>query len=424
MPLGSRSPYSGLVSPTARTRPSRATVRAVARSSGELGTLALRQLDDRLEWYRDLTAAERSQVGLVAQAGISEFVQWMQAREGVTPSASAVFDQAPAELTRSVTLRHTLDLVRTVVDVVESQVPVLAEPGEEQVLRESVLRFSREIAFAAAEVYAGAAEARGAWDARLESLVVDAVLRGQADESMQSRAAALGWGQVANVTVVAGRVTTDASSSDAQPVDRLRRLLRRNGIDVLATVQRERLIAVLGGTTGPHEVVTEVADDAFGAGPIVIGPTVPHLFAAGRSARAAMSGLSCAPGWPGAPRVVLADQLLPERAMSGEQPARRALVERVHRALTRPEAQPLRQTAEAYIEAGGSLEATARALFVHTNTVRYRLGRIIDVTGYDLTAPRERLAVQLGLAIGSMERAHQVNLHALAGRSLEVSSKH
>jgi hypothetical protein len=73
-----------------------------------------------------------------------------------------------------VSLRQTLDLVRTVVDVVESRVESLAGPGDEQLLRESVLRYSREIAFAAAEVYAHAAEARerleGSEDARLVGL--------------------------------------------------------------------------------------------------------------------------------------------------------------------------------------------------------------------------------------------------------------
>ena len=49
-------------------------------------------------------------------------------------------------------------------------------------LREALLVYAREIAFATAQVYAQAAEARGAWDARLESLVVNAVLSGEADE--------------------------------------------------------------------------------------------------------------------------------------------------------------------------------------------------------------------------------------------------
>ena len=58
-----------------------------------------------------------------------------------------------------------------------------AAPGRararRQALREAVLRFSREVAFAAARVYARAAESRGAWDARLQALLVDALLRGR-----------------------------------------------------------------------------------------------------------------------------------------------------------------------------------------------------------------------------------------------------
>ena len=117
-----------------------------------------------------------------------------------TRSAAAVtadvFGTAPRELTRSISLAQTLDLIRTVIAVVEREIADLAVPGEGDLAREAVLRYSREVAFSAAEVYAQAAEARGAWDARLESLVVDAVIRGEADESMQSRAAALGWGSV------------------------------------------------------------------------------------------------------------------------------------------------------------------------------------------------------------------------------------
>jgi DNA-binding PucR family transcriptional regulator len=34
-----------------------------------------------------------------------------------------------------------------------------------------------------------------------------------------------------------------------------------------------------------------------------------------------------------------------------------------------------------YLEQGNSLEATARLLFVHPNTVRYRLRRVTELTG-------------------------------------------
>ncbi len=73
-------------------------------------------------------------------------------------------------------------MVRTTIEVMESAIEEVAAPGDEAVLREALLVYAREIAFATAQVYAQAAEARGAWDARLESLVVNAVLSGEADE--------------------------------------------------------------------------------------------------------------------------------------------------------------------------------------------------------------------------------------------------
>ena len=382
-------------------------------------------MEENLAWYRELSAAERSQVGLVAQAGITQFITWFRSGEDAAedegPSAISIFANAPQELTRTVSLRQTLDLVRTVVDVVETHVETLAGPGDEQLLRESVLRFSREIAFAAAEVYAGAAEARGAWDARLEALVVDAVLRGEADDSMQSRASALGWGDVAHVTFVVGS-TPSVVGGAAAAVDTLRRAVRQEQVEALAIVQRSRLIAILGGTEDPVATVRAV-EHCFGDGPIVLGPTVPHLFAAGRSARAALSGLSAAAAWPAVPRIVDSQALLPERALAGDVPARRLLVDQAHRPLSREAHAALRRTAEAYLETGGSLEATSRALFIHPNTVRYRLGRITDLTGYDITKPREAWAVRIALALGRLADAERRIVRASSRLPLEETSK-
>jgi DNA-binding PucR family transcriptional regulator len=361
-----------------------------------LSTSALRRMETHHDWYRALSAEDRSWVGLVAQAGIAAFIAWLASDGADQPVTANVFGTAPRELTRSISLGQTLDLVRAVVDVVEEEVGELASAGDEQVLRESVLRYSREIAFAAAQVYAEAAESRGAWDARLEALVVDAVLRGEADDSMQSRATALGWGSVASVTVVAG--STPSRSADAA-VDALRRAARRVAVESLAAVQRRRFVVILGGTTEPIRVVEQLAEH-FGEGPIVVGPTVPHLFAAGRSARAALSGLTSAPAWPAAPRPVHSDDLLPERVLTGDSQARRALVDRIYHPL---ESQPtLLRTAAEFLESGSALEATARLLFVHPNTVRYRLGRIAEVTGYDLTQPREAHTVLMALAAGRL----------------------
>jgi sugar diacid utilization regulator len=308
-----------------------------------------------------------------------------------------VFGTAPRELTRSISLVQTLDLVRSVVDVVEEEVARLAAPGDEQNLREAVLRYAREVAFAAAQVYAGAAEARGAWDARLESLVIDAVLRGEADDSMQSRASALGWGSVSHVAVVAGM---SPEGNAAEVVDLIRRAASRLKVDSLASVQGQRLVVILGSLEDPSPTVRALAQH-FGDGPIVIGPTVPHLFAAGRSARAAVSGLAAARAWPDAPRPVLADELLVERVLAGDATARRALIDRIYHPLSTA-GKALFETATTYLDGGGGLESTARVLFIHPNTVRYRLGRIAVVTGYDLSQPREAYTVRVALAVGRL----------------------
>ncbi|WP_194288542.1 PucR family transcriptional regulator, partial [Ornithinicoccus halotolerans] len=110
-------------------------------------------------------------------------------------------------------------------------------------------------------------------------------------------------------------------------------------------------------------------------------------------------GLEVAAGWAEAPRPVAAEDLLPERALHGEAHARRQLVERVYRPLA-TEGTVLLETGSAYLEAGGSLEATARTLFVHANTVRYRLRRIAETVGLDLTRPRDAWIVRVALAYG------------------------
>ena len=219
------------VSPQTRTRVSRAT--------GALSTAAVRRLETDLEWYRALSAADRSWVGLVAQAGVTTFVGWLAETGGVSVGpgqdvTAEVFGTAPRELTWSV----TLELVRCVVDAVEDEVLPLAADGDEAALREAVLRYSREVAFSAAQVYAQAAEARGAWDARLEALVVDAVVRAEADDSMQSRATALGWGSVAHVTVVAGSTPPGPPGIAVDAMRRAPSVPRRTGAERWARVAK------------------------------------------------------------------------------------------------------------------------------------------------------------------------------------------
>jgi len=343
---------------------------------GALGTAAMTSMDRRLPWFRAMSAENRSWLGLVAQAGVAAFVDWIKHPERTRPAvAGEVFGTAPRELARAVTLQQAVEMVRVIVDVVEAQVDNLAAPGGEAELREAVLRYTREIAFGTAQVYARTAEARGAWDARLEALVVDSLVRGEVDEGLQSWASALNW-HFSPVTVIVGT----AGGTEAESlIDEFRALARRARLDLLAGVHGNRLVLIVGGSDDPIAAARHFAG-RFGPGPVVAGHPARDLQAGVESAAAALAGLRAAPGWPEAPRPVLASELLPERALDGDESARAGLVEEVYEPLLRG-GTALLDTVMTYLEQGNSLEATARLLFVHPNTVRYRLRRVTELTG-------------------------------------------
>ncbi|MDQ1600434.1 MAG: hypothetical protein QOD68_1908, partial [Actinomycetota bacterium] len=52
-------------------------------------------------------------------------------------------------------------------------------------------------------------------------------------------------------------------------------------------------------------------------------------------------------------------------------------------------------TLTCYLEHGGSYDATAGALTVHRSTLKYRLQRIREISGYDLTESDARFNLQL-----------------------------
>jgi hypothetical protein len=379
-------------------RVSDATIARLDQAMGALGTAAMQSMDRRLPWFREMSAENRSWLGLVAQAGVAAFLDWIKHPERTRPAvAGEVFGTAPRELARAVSLQQAVEMVRVIVDVVEAQVDELAAPGGEAELREAVLRYTREIAFGTAQVYARTAEARGAWDARLEALVVESLVRGEVDEGLQSWASALNW-SFTPVTVIVG---TAGGTESETLIDEFRILARRARLDLLAGVHGHRLVLVVGGGADPMDAARHFAG-RFGPGPVVVGPAVADLQAAVGSAGAALAGLRAADGWPEAPRPVLASDLLPERALDGDESARASLIEEVYEPLLAG-GTALLDTVMTYLEQGNSLEATARMLFVHPNTVRYRLRRVTELTGIVPGDGRGGFALWTAVVLGRLK---------------------
>ncbi|MBL7498195.1 helix-turn-helix domain-containing protein [Frankia sp. CN7] len=457
-----------------------AVIRRIERASGLLATKAVARMAELLPWYPGLSARYRADIQLVVQAGIASFVEWCRRPEHARELSSDVFRVAPRELVRAVSFRRLVDLVRIAVETIEAEVPNIVEPEHEQRVLADVLRYSRDIAFAGAVVYARVAEERGAWDARLEALVVDHVVRGDQDRALSSRAAAVGWRNPPAVTVVVGDAPPQAPEA---VVDEVHRLARAAGLEVLTGVHNQRLVMVVGGRfrldehgieAGPGPVpgpagepagpvtagspgaapaagrdgdpaggvpreaaaravaaatgdpsrparraaggaaaapvvdsvmtAAQVLMSACGPGPVVVGPVTADLGGAAESARVAIAAADVVAAWPAAPRPVTARALLPERALAGDERARRVLIDEVYLPL-RDAGAPLLETAGTYLDFGASLEATAKALYLHPNTVRYRLRKATEVCGLDTGDHRQRFTLHIALLLGRLEAA-------------------
>ncbi|OBK27384.1 PucR family transcriptional regulator [Mycobacterium asiaticum] len=383
-------------------------LRRLKQYSGRLATEAVSAMQERLPFFGDLEASQRASVALVVQTAVVNFVEWMQDPHSNVSYTAQAFELVPQDLTRRIALRDTVDMVRVTMEFFEEVVPLLAR-SEEQLtaLTVGILKYSRDLAFTAATAYADAAEARGAWDSRMEASVVDAVVRGDTGPELLSRAAALNWDTTAPATVVVGTPAPgrDASNTQSQGSERasqdVRDIAIRHGRAALTDVHGTWLVAIVSGQLSPTDKFLKDLLGAFADEPVVIGPTAPMLTAAYHSASEAISGMNAVAGWRGAPRPVLARELLPERALMGDASAIVALHTDVMRPLA--DAGPtLVETLDAFLDCGGAIEACARKLFVHPNTVRYRLKRIADFTGRDPTQPRDAYVLRVAATVGQL----------------------
>ncbi|WP_414686735.1 PucR family transcriptional regulator [Mycobacterium sp.] len=374
-------------------------LRRLKQYSGRFSTQAVSAMQERLPFFAELEASQRASVALVVQTAVANFVEWMTDPSSNVNYTARAFELMPQDLTRRIALRHSVDMMRVTMEFFEEVAPLLTRSDEQlTALTVGILKYSRDLAFSAATAYADAAEARGTWDSRMEASVVDAVVRGDTGPELLSRAAALNWDTTAPATVVVGIPAPGRANHASQDV---RDIAINHGRAALTDVHGTWLVAIVSGQLTPTEKVFGDLLDAFSDGPVVIGPTAPMLTAAYHSASEAISGMNAVAGWRGAPRPVLARELLPERALMGDASAIAALHTDVMRPLA--DAGPtLTETLDAYLDCGGAIEACARKLFVHPNTVRYRLRRIADFTGRDPTQPRDAYVLRVAATVGHL----------------------
>lgn len=208
--------------------------------------------------------------------------------------------------------------------------------------------------------------------------------------------------------VVAAVRTTGGVDSEREPV-----AVRGGALagSVLSAPLRGHTVLLVplrdgSGLQAARDAVAAVCDDAPGA---VAGigsprrdlPTVHESWAEARlAARVAAAVPERAPmaEWAslGAYRLLAA---APEAVLAA------ALVDEPVRALLDDPDERLAVTAARYLELAGSVKATAAALQVHRQTLYYRLSRIEQVTGLDLSDGEDRLRLHLGLLVGRLVAA-------------------
>ena len=133
----------------------------------------------------------------------------------------------------------------------------------------------------------------------------------------------------------------------------------------------------------------------FGAGTVVTGPIVSTLQEAHSSALDALSGFRALGFVSTSPRLVASDDMISARVIAGDTAAIDPVVAKLRQDLS----SDVRQTLACYLEIAPTIEGCARALFVHVNTVRYRLRRVLEATGLDPFEPTDALTLRIALMI-------------------------
>lgn len=242
-------------------------------------------------------------------------------------------------------------------------------------------------------------------DARIASVAFECLANGMADERVMSLLRMLDWHDAFTCFAVAG--------APAKGIIDSTRVIRGavhdlGGMHCITGMRGPWCVALveMRGAVTPEVSCTTMAEAFSRQAPLCLGPVCQRVEGARRSVQSVLSALAAAPAVPSLPRPMRADDVLPERALLGDEDARKELIESVYRSLKGDNADdPTLATVSTFLKSGNSLETTAKELNVHPNTVRYRLKRAAETTGWDATNPREGYVLQTAIALGLMNDA-------------------
>jgi hypothetical protein len=262
------------------------------------------------------------------------------------------------------------------------------DPEQLAVLAEAIFAYIDELSADSVEGYAQAQrEQEGERQRRRRELVTLLLREPQAaDAEIHAAAQAAGW-----------RLPRSAAPLAVAEED-LGRVGRRLSADALVASVEGVGCALVSGAAGPSR--RSELDRATHHVTAALGPTVPPAELPGAwglasaTLRAAQAGAIAAEG------LIVADEHLAELLLSGSAGVAARLAERRLEPLGEltPAARArMEETALAFVQHSGNAAAMARALHLHPQTVRYRLGRLRELFGDALTDPDARFELELAL---------------------------
>jgi hypothetical protein len=266
-------------------------------------------------------------------------------------------------------------------------------------LAESIFAYIEELSADSVEGYAEARSRLEGERRRRERELVMLLLRDPPAEEAEVRAAAaaVGW-----------RIPRSAAAL-ACPEEDTDRIAARLPTDALtATVEQDgcALIPDPDGPGRPAEIVQAVAGRRAALGPALTVAELAQSWSLARATlRAAEAGAVENPPDADVPMRaddVLVDLMLFEAGTLADRLAARRLA--ALEELTPKARRRMEETALAYVREGGNAAAMARALDLHPQTVRYRLGRLRDLLGEQLEDPDARLELELALRASQSRR--------------------
>ncbi|MFP1676475.1 helix-turn-helix domain-containing protein [Gardnerella sp. Marseille-Q9691] len=182
--------------------------------------------------------------------------------------------------------------------------------------------------------------------------------------------------------------------------------LNTNNSATFATPSHIILLAV---REEPSEQALEKICSVFAPSkkPICVSSLVEGVSEISSELTATLASIAVAPAIKHLPQVIHTDDVLPERALIGDSTAFNTLYNKVYQSLAPYSSDdPTLETIDMFLRFGGALDQTAHELNVHPNTVRYRLRKVAQTTGWDATDPRAAYVLQTAITIGRIRDSH------------------